>query len=94
MSTNWSKFVVPVGALILGYYILESWGIIKTPCDPSICTPQCPRGPKYSRGWFGTCDPNYMMCGFLDGDCCCLNAVGKYVPFTEQEINESNMVNR
>lgn len=89
MAKDVSKYIVPIGMLILGYYVLKSWGIISTPCDPSICTPLCPRGPKYSRGFFGDCDPNYMMCGWLQENCCCLGAVGsnKWIPLTEQEIN-------
>ena len=83
------------GGIILGYYVLKSWGIISTPCDPSICTPQCPKGPKYSRPLFADCDPNYVNCD-LNTNCCCLSAVSlspslnnnisNWKPLTEQEI--------
>lgn len=100
MAKEVSKYIVPVGMLILGYYVLKSWGVISTPCDPSVCTPLCPRGPRYSRGYFEDCDPGYVSAGYWYNDqCVCLNAVGsstvgstvgsnKWIPLTEQEINK------
>jgi hypothetical protein len=66
---------LPVGAVFLGYEFLKSQGLIKTALPTSTAvTPECPRGPTYSRGLFGDCDPNYLMCGWLQENCCCLGA--------------------
>lgn len=80
--------IVYGGGLMIGYYILKSWGVITTPCDPAICTEQCPRGPKYSRGLFGDCDPNYVACEW-DTKCCCLSAasLSNWNPLTKDEMN-------
>ncbi len=88
--------IVYGGGLVIGYYILKSWGVISTPCDPAICTTQCPRGPRYSRGLFGDCDPNYVMCGTLQEDCCCLNAsssttnTSSWTPLSDYELKNLN----
>ncbi len=76
------------GGVIITYYVLKSWGIISEPCDPSICTSQCPRGPKYSRGLFGDCKPNYVACDW-DTNCCCLSAASldTWNPLTKEEMN-------
>ena len=85
------------GGIILSYYVLKSWGVIGTPCDPSICTAQCPRGPKYCRGYFEDCDPGYLNttfgCGFMQDSCDCINApkaaaLDNWTPLSEDEINQ------
>lgn len=81
------------GGVIVGYYVLKSWGIITEPCDPTICTAECPKGPKYSRGLFSDCAPNYVNCDF-NTNCCCLSAaslssnnVNNWEPLSKDEIN-------
>lgn len=93
-KTDTGSIILYGGGLILAYYVLKSWGIIQTSCHPSICTPQCPRGPRYTRGLFGDCDPGYLMCGTLGGDCCCAyatqsldNNTSNWNPLTTNEIN-------
>ena len=68
MATDWSKYIIPVGCIVLGYYILEKWGVIGPTCDPT-CT-QCPKGSSYSQ-LIGGCDNNYTPCGFFHENCCC-----------------------
>jgi hypothetical protein len=68
MTRDWSKYILPVGGLLLAYYVLRNWGVIGSSCDPT-CT-HCPRGDAYSQ-WFGQCDSNYSPCGWLHENCCC-----------------------
>ena len=68
MATDWSKYIIPVGAIVLGYYVLEKLGVVGSPCNPA-CT-QCPKGNSYSQ-WFGQCDNNYSPCGWFHESCCC-----------------------
>ena len=69
MATDWSKYIIPVGVVVLGYYVLRNWGILGPVCDPT-CT-QCPKGSDYSRPYFADCDTNYTICGWLQEKCCC-----------------------
>jgi hypothetical protein len=72
---NWTNIILPVGAVFLGFEFLKSQGLIKTaPPTSTTVTPECPRGSKYSRGLFGDCDPNYLMCGWLQENCCCMSS--------------------
>lgn len=68
MARDWSRYILPVGGLVLFYYVLRNWGILGPICDPT-CT-QCPRGSSYSQ-WFGQCDNNYTPCGIFHENCCC-----------------------
>ena len=68
MATDWSKYVIPVGVVVLGYYVLKNFGILGPTCDPT-CT-SCPKGSSYSRPLFADCDANYVNCNW-DFDCCC-----------------------
>jgi hypothetical protein len=88
MATDWSKYILPVGGIILFYYVLKSWGIIET-CNPA-CT-QCSKGSTYSQ-WFGQCESNYSPCGWFHENCCCdccvnlsLEEMG-YTPLSEGEL--------
>lgn len=47
-------------------------------------TAACPRGQKYSRGFFGDCDPNYVFGGWLDQDCVCLTQTPTAIPTAAQ----------
>lgn len=92
------KLILYGGGLILIYYFLESWGIIQTPCDPSICTAQCPKGPRYPRGLFGDCLPNYTSCDWTQTECCCLSAQSllhnNWNPLSEQEMNSIRLITK
>lgn len=67
-----ADFILPAGLLYLGYKTLQGMGLIN-PVSPGVSTaitPECPRGAKYTRGYFGTCDPNYLSQGALWDDLC------------------------
>lgn len=68
MATDWSKYIIPIGAVVLSYYVLKNWGVIEPACNPA-CS-QCSKGDSYSQ-WFGQCDNNYSPCGWFHQDCCC-----------------------
>ncbi len=72
---NFEKIMLYGGALLLGYYILKSQGLIKEEVPTSTATsPECPRGRKYTRGYFSECDPNYVDTGILTPECTCLSS--------------------
>jgi hypothetical protein len=84
---DWSKYVIPVGGVILFYYVLKNIGLIGPVCDPT-CT-SCPKGSTYSRPLFGNCDANYVNCNW-NMDCCCnccmsLEEMG-WAPIPEYEL--------
>ncbi|MDD3474334.1 MAG: hypothetical protein PHP08_00340 [Candidatus Dojkabacteria bacterium] len=87
------------GGIVLSYYILKSMGIITEPCSPSVCTPECPKGPEYSRGYFESCAPGYLDCGILTPKCCCISAPSAHLssdirtwkPLSEQELNNMSV---
>lgn len=66
--------VIVVAYLI--YLFLKSQGIIgKSYPTSSAASATCPRGPAYTRGFFGDCDPNYQLDTwdnfFAGGTCKC-----------------------
>lgn len=91
-KSDLSTIIVYGGGMLIAYYTLKSWGVIITPCPSEVCTPECPRGPKYSRSYFiESCLPNYVDCGTWTPECCCLSepqtaSLNKWKPLTEQEL--------
>lgn len=78
---NWTSIILPVGAVFLGYEFLKSQGLISPTVPTSTATTaDCPRGQRYSRGYFGSCDPNYVDAGLKYGwfspTCECLTWTG------------------
>lgn len=65
--TDWSKYVLPVGGLILLYYVLKTWGVIDT-CNPECSS--CIKGQVYHQ-LIGSCETNYSPCGLFHQNCCC-----------------------
>ncbi len=71
--------VIVIVLAYLLYVFLKSQGLVKESLPTSTAvSPECPRGPKYTRGLFGDCDPNYVTDPWENfasgGTCKCLSA--------------------
>lgn len=77
-KSSWATdFILPAGLLLLAYKVAQNFGLIdKTETEKArekvstVISPECPRGKEYSRGYFETCDPNYLSQGNLFNDIC------------------------
>lgn len=66
-----TDLVIPAGLIFILYKAFQKFGIIEESKKvSSVVTPECPRGKEYSRGFFETCDPNYLSQGNLFNDVC------------------------
>lgn len=64
--------IFPLGILYLVYKVVEGWGLFPT-TETTRKTSECPRGEKYTRGFFGDCDTNYEATGLLQDTCTCIS---------------------
>lgn len=78
-KSSWATdIIIPAGLLLLAYKIAQNFGLIDSKTETekarekvsSVVSPECPRGKEYSRGYFETCDPNYLSQGNFFNDLC------------------------
>jgi hypothetical protein len=68
---NLSDMILPAGLLYIIYKVGQNFGLIAEKKTVSTAVSgECPRGKNYSRGYFETCDPNYLSAGNLFNDTC------------------------
>ncbi len=72
-----SSIILPAGILLIAYSAVQK---VLTPDKPTstAVSAECPRGPRYTRGLFMDCDPNYEIQSLTGdwlygGSCVCLS---------------------
>jgi hypothetical protein len=66
-----TDLIFPIGAILLGYTLMNRlFPAAKETATSTQVSGACPRGSKYSRGYFETCDPGYISAGNLFNDTC------------------------
>ena len=85
---NDNIFMVLIGAVLAYLFISKSSDETDQPVSTAT-SGACPRGTRYTRGFFGDCDPNYVASGWFDQYCDCLSKNTVSTPTLENDLIEA-----